>query len=761
MSRKPVCVVGLVLLSAYVVDPAQGVSKPFSVKAFIDQHVCNDAQVGPNQNEQQIGVHVRNISARRRVGLFSFDISALKAAGVVFKNVSLSNLGASAGPINVYGVIESQDNLLPETELTWNNAPGVKNDPAPPVGSPVELDLNDLTDLLLNFTSPADNVRASTAPSQALADFINADTDGIITLLFAPPQDGSSAILRAKENPEPPGGTFLEGILATAVELPVLPSPADKAVDVFRDTVLSWTAGQFATAHDVYFGTILDSVANASRTNSLGVLVAQGQQATTFDPGRLEFGQTYYWRVDEVNAPPAATIFKGPVWSFTVEPSTYAITGITATASSSEVGQGPENTVNGSGLNEAGEHSAAAEAMWLSAFGGPEPVWIQYDFGRMYKLQEMHVWNYNGEFEDIIGFGQKNVAVAYSANGTDWTVLGDFDLAQGTGLDGYASNTTIDFGGVAAQSVKITANSDFGGMGQSGLSEVRFMYIPAQAHNPQPAAGQTGVGVNAVLSWRPGREAASHTVYFSATQQAVADGTAAAGSTNTSSFVPGVLNLAATYYWRVDEANQVQSPSVWAGDVWSFTTADHVVVDDFESYTDEGNLIYQTWVDGYNTTTNGSQVGNSQAPFAEQTTVHGGSQSMPLTFMNVGTAAYSEAKRTFDTSQDWSKSGITTLTLYFYGSTTNKTNEPLWVKLTDQGGKGGSVTYGAGAGESVADLALASWHVWNIPLAGFGVDLTRVKAISIGLGTPGGVSSGNTGIIYVDDIWLGKAAFTE
>jgi hypothetical protein len=300
MSRKQVCLVALFLLAAYGTSPAEAASPSFSVKAFIDQHVCNDAQVGPNQNEQQIGVHVRDINTRRRVGLFSFDISALKASGIVFKDVSLSNLGASAGPVNVYGVIESQDNLVAETELTWNNAPGVKNDPAPAVNTAVVLDMNDLTPLLMTFQCPANFVRSSTATSQALADFINSDSDGIITLLFAP-NAGSSAILRAKESAEGPaggspmeGGTFLQGILALAVEIPRNPSPADKAVDVYRDTALSWTAGQFAATHDVYFGTVLSDVTSAGRTNPLGVLVAQGQAATTFNPGRLAFGQTYY-----------------------------------------------------------------------------------------------------------------------------------------------------------------------------------------------------------------------------------------------------------------------------------------------------------------------------------------------------------------------------------------------------------------------------------------------------------------------------------
>ena len=46
------------------------------------------------------------------------------------------------------------------------------------------------------------------------------------------------------------------------------------------------------------------------------------------------FGQTYYWRVDEVNAPPDSTVYKGDVWSFTVEPYGYPIKPVKATASS-------------------------------------------------------------------------------------------------------------------------------------------------------------------------------------------------------------------------------------------------------------------------------------------------------------------------------------------------------------------------------------------------------------------------------------------
>ena len=82
-------------------------------------------------------------------------------------------------------------------------------------------------------------------------------------------------------------------------ELAADPSPGNEITDVPRDVVLSWTAGEFAATHDVYLGTVFDDVNDASRTDARGVLASQGQAATEYAPdGYLEFGQTYYWRID-------------------------------------------------------------------------------------------------------------------------------------------------------------------------------------------------------------------------------------------------------------------------------------------------------------------------------------------------------------------------------------------------------------------------------------------------------------------------------
>ena len=267
-----------------------------------------------------------------------------------------------------------------------------------------------------------------------------------------------------------------------------------------------------------------------------------GQDANTYDAGLLEYGKTYYWRVDEVRAD-GTTVDPGVLWSFTIEPYGYPIQSVTATASSaSSKDTGPEKTVDGSGLNADGQHSTIGKTMWLSKRGGPQPTWIQYEFDKPYKLHEMQVWNSNRIVEPDFGLGAKDVTIEYSSDAATWTTLGNFEFAQATGMDDYTSNTTVDLAGAMAKYVKLTINSNWGeGMVQYGLSEVRFFYVPVSAREPKPVSDATDLHPQVTLSWRPGREAASHEVYLSTDQQAVTDGGAAA--------VNGSPSQAMTWLW--------------------------------------------------------------------------------------------------------------------------------------------------------------------------------------------------------------------
>ncbi len=528
----------------------------------------------------------------------------------------------------------------------------------------------------------------------------------------------------------------------TKVEVAVLPTPADGDTEVPRDgTILSWTPNSTAVSHDVYLGLDYDDIDDGMTSGS----VYMGRQdANSYDPGRLEFGRTYYWRVDEVASD--GSIIKGEVWSFTVEPISIALSGaqITATASSTaSMGGDPNVTIDGSGLDAGDLHSTEAPAMWASASTDTGPIWIQYDFDQVYKLYQMLVWNHNSQVEASVGFGAKDVTIEYSRDGVDWAALGvTHEFAQATGQSSYAANTTVDFDGATAKYVRLTVTDNWGTMvGQCGLSEVRFMVIPARARKPAPAADSTEIDPRVALSWRAGRYAVKHEVYLSADVNEVINRTALAGTVSEAELDAGsLLELGKTYYWRVDEVNDAEDPTTWDGEVWSFTVADTLLVDNMESYDNaygKGNCIFDVWADGYGVGGNGSQVGHFEAPFAEGTIIHGGTQSMPF-YYDGTTEGISEGTRTFHTTQDWTQYGAKGLVLWFFGDPANTTGE-LYVKVN-----GNKVVYDGDADS----LLRKPWQKWYIPLSSFsGVNLTEVTTMVIGV-------TGGVGVLYFDDIDL-------
>jgi hypothetical protein len=470
-------------------------------------------------------------------------------------------------------------------------------------------------------------------------------------------------------------------MLGESGETATSPNPQNQAVDVPSDAGLSWKAADTATAHNVYFGTSLADVTGASRTDPKGVLVSQSQTETTYMPaGPLRFGQVYYWRVDEISD---AGILKGAIWSFTAEPASYPIANVAVTASSFNAGMGPENTINGSGLNAANQHSVDPAQMWLSASGGTQPTWIQYEFDKSYKLDRLLVWNSNQSLESLLGFGVKDVIVAYSADGEVWTRLGDFRFSQAPGTSTYTPDTPVDFGGAVAKFVKLTISSNWGGLiAQYGLSEVRFSYVPVQAREPQPANTAADVSLDAQMNWRPGREATSHRVFFGADSTAVAAGTVAATTVTDHSYTPASMNFGTQYFWRVDE---VGDAGTYKGDVWSFAAQEFAMIDDFEAYNDDDNRIYESWIDGMTTQASGSIVGYIDAPFAEKTIVHGGKQSMPFEYNNVNTPFYSEAEQEFTPAQNWTVNGADTLNLWVRGNPAAFVENPGTITMSAAG----------------------------------------------------------------------------
>ncbi|MHC4243203.1 MAG: discoidin domain-containing protein [Planctomycetota bacterium] len=491
-----------------------------------------------------------------------------------------------------------------------------------------------------------------------------------------------------------------------------MPNPEDGKTDVPRDVVLSWKPGEFAppiNGHRIYLSENFDDVNDGIG----GITVSDNNYSPE---QRLELNTTYYWRVDEVNAPPDNTVFEGDIWSFTTEPVAYPIENITATASSQENSNvAPENTVNGSGLSN-DMHSTESETMWLSSLAGPQPTWIQYEFDKVYKLHEMWVWNSNTDLESSIGFGAKDVTIEYSIDGIDYMPLGTtHEFARATAADDYTHNTTVDLGSIQARYVRLTINSSWGGwLPQYGLSEVRFFQIPVSARNPYPDSGATGVDVDVTLGFRAGREAAEHNVYFSDDEQAVIDGTAPVTTVSQTNFSPSSLNLGKTYYWRVDEVNNANPDSLWQGDIWSFTAMDFLIIDDMESYNDldeadpESNRIYIAWEDGITNPANG------------------------------------EATLTLTSNRDWTVNGVNTLTIWYIGDAANAA-ETMYVVLNGS----------AGVNNDNPNATQAEdWTEWTIDLQAFGINLTNVNTVTLGLGKRNNPVAGGSGMMYFDDIRL-------
>ena len=540
------------------------------------------------------------------------------------------------------------------------------------------------------------------------------------------------------------------------------PSPADGATDLLREVALSWIPVGSAVQRNVYLGTVFDDVNAASPEMPLGVLVSQDLDVNTCDTGPLAFGQTYFWRVDEVNGTPDKTVFRGDVWSFEVEPYSIEIPGAAISVSASSYGSAndPNHVIDGSGMT-GHTHSSGEQTAWQTAPADPKP-WIQFAFPKAQPLDKMVIWNSNSGWESILGLGAKDIVLETSLDGDTWTVVEDVtSLTQAPGNDNYNTPDQLMLNGLVASQVRVSILSTWlGNTLGTGLSEVKFYTIPVFARSPEPASGTVDVLPDSILSWRAGRQADQHTIYISDDPNAVIDGLAPSVSSPTNGVDLSALDLHLdkTYYWRVDEVNETEITSVWPGPVWSLSTSETLIVDDFESYSNlSPNRPFQTWLDGigysvdeffpveYKGNGTGSSVGHDiwsvSSPHFDGTimetvnTIAGSAQSMPFYYSNTDGAA-SQTERTFAVPQDWTVGGVQTLSIAFCGQAGN--TGTLYVKINDT-----KVTYDRDPG----NLAVGVWQAWNIDLSSMNVQ--AVTTLQIGV-----EGSGASGMLLIDDIRL-------
>ena len=476
------------------------------------------------------------------------------------------------------------------------------------------------------------------------------------------------------------------------------PSPADGAMHMETWVNLEWSAGAKAVSHDVYMGDDFDAVNDATRDSD----VFRGNQTVEFMvagfpgnpyPEGLVPGTTYYWRIDEVNDADPNSPWKGDVWSFSIPPKT---------AYNPDPADGAEFVdPNDPTLN------------WTPGFGA--------------KLHTIY-------------FGDNYDEVNNAAGGAP----------QGT--------TSFKPGPLEREKVYYWRVDEFD-VFETHKGAIWSFTTPGAVGNPQPAYNAVEVQLNAILSWTPSDSAASHQLYLGMDKDAVRNagpgspedkGSKALGD---ESHDPGLLDADTTYYWRVDEVDGQGNTA--KGPIWIFATGALLLVDDFENYTDDdpnNEAIWQTWIDGFGVPDNGAQAGYLLPPYAEQTIVHGGSQSMPLIYTNETGVTNSEASMALTAPRDWTQAGVAELSLWFRGASSNAT-EPLYTAISNAAGASAIVAY-----DDPAVVASSIWTEWRIALQSFtdqGINLTDVDKIAIGLGAKSGaVSSGGSGTIYVDDIRL-------
>jgi hypothetical protein len=398
------------------------------------------------------------------------------------------------------------------------------------------------------------------------------------------------------------------------------PSPANGAVIRDTWTSLTWSPGAYAQSHDVYLGENFADVESGTGDTFRG-----NQTSTNLTIGFIGFpypdglvpGTTYYWRIDEVDS---SNTYKGDVWSFMVA---------------------PKKSFDPKPIDGAESVDLDVELSWESGFGA-----------------KFHTVYFGENFNDV-------------NNAVTGRIVGQTKYSPGTLKRAKTYYWRVDeFEGPATYKGDVWSFTTEGGVG-----------------GPNPANGAVDVKPTVTLSWNAGAVAASHDVYFGSDADAVRNATKASPQYKGSkalgdeSYSPGQLMLATTYYWRIDEVNSINPDSPWAGNVWSFTTSDYFVIDDFEDYDAGENQIWYSWHDGLGYGTpgtagyfagngTGAAVGDETTPsYTEETIVHGDHQSMPLSYNNnkQGYAKYSETELKLTAPRDWTEEGVAELSLWFRG----------------------------------------------------------------------------------------------
>jgi hypothetical protein len=530
------------------------------------------------------------------------------------------------------------------------------------------------------------------------------------------------------------------------------PSPVDTSLFADPNLTLVWDPGANSTEHHVYFGDNPEDVQAGTGDTDKGVTTEPN-----YTPGILELNTTYYWRVDEFDG---RSTNVGDVWSFTTtlpDLGTIVFDMWTNISGSTldllrDSPRYPDNP-NQSELITSFDVGVGVEQSYADNYGAKIYGWLyvpltgDYTFyftsadeGELYLstdddpanvvlLAHQLTWGQYGAFVlwsdpiPLVG-GERYYIEAV------WKEAGDWDHCQ------------VAWQGTGIRDLEI--------IGGSYLSP----YAPLTAYSPVPNNGSVDQMVNPEFSWKPGKFAASHVISLGTDPNALSQvGTKPLGDESYVSSSQLLFNQ--TYYWRIDEVNDLEPNSPWIGKTWSFTTGNYLVVEDFEDYNDyPPNEVWNVWLDGYDDPLNGSTAGYGDPDFVagehylEDANIHGGEWSMPVFYDN-SAAPLSEVTRTFSSAdRNWNRDDVVTLTLFYCSGDPNNILEPMYVVID------GVVVVNEDPNAAIN----TTWTRWDIPLqllADQGVNLNNVRSMTIGFGNKANpTAGGGSGFVFFDDIRL-------
>jgi hypothetical protein len=283
---------------------------------------------------------------------------------------------------------------------------------------------------------------------------------------------------------------------------PSNPYPTNGATNIGINEDLSWTCsdpdGDLLT-YDVYFG-----------TSNPPPLQISGQSATTYDPGTMNFGTIYYWKIEAFDNHGASA--EGPVWSFTTW-----------------VNNPPNIPTSPNPADGATNVDLNADLSWTCSDPDGDILTFDIYFASINPPFQV-VWNQTGTTYDP---GALNLGTSYY-----WKIVA-WDPYDASATGPLWSFTTI-------------GNDP-----------------PNTPSNPNPTDGETGVDVNVDLSWDcsdPNGDDLEYDIYHGTTSP---PNLKVQGYEDTT-WDPGPLFLETKYFWKIVARDTFNAET--EGPIWDFTT---------------------------------------------------------------------------------------------------------------------------------------------------------------------------------------------